>query len=277
MPGLVNCHGHTPMALLRSAGDGLPLDRWLHESIWPREARLDDEDVYWGMLFGATEMLCNGMTTTCEQYRHPSAVVEAVVEAGIRTVYTPAIFDVPNAGPDNTWEALLEAACRARRRRRRKTRATPDGIRAACRLHGATGGRESHRRRGPSARRIAADPSFGDGGRMRGRVGSLRHERAGTAGIGRGPGGSGVGSPCRLARRRRPLAARRARCGRRALPGLQWKAGLGDRPSASAPGRVGSGSAWGPTAPPPTTIFISGTKCGWPHSSPVPSPAIRMR
>ncbi len=111
MPGLVNCHGHTPMALLRSAGDGLPLDRWLHESIWPREARLDDEDVYWGMLFGATEMLCNGMTTTCEQYRHPSAVVEAVVEAGIRTVYTPAIFDVPNAGPNNTWEALLDAAC----------------------------------------------------------------------------------------------------------------------------------------------------------------------
>jgi 5-methylthioadenosine/S-adenosylhomocysteine deaminase len=111
MPGLVNCHGHTPMALLRSAGDGLPLDRWLHESIWPREARLEDEDVYWGMLFGATELLGNGVTTTCEQYRHPVPVVEAVLEAGIRTVYTPAIFDVPDAGPNNTWEALLQAAC----------------------------------------------------------------------------------------------------------------------------------------------------------------------
>jgi 5-methylthioadenosine/S-adenosylhomocysteine deaminase len=111
MPGLVNCHGHTPMTLLRSAGDGLPLDRWLHESIWPREARLEDEDVYWGMLLGATELLCNGVTTTCEQYRHPLPVVEAVVEAGIRTVYTPAIFDVPDAGPNNTWEALLGAAC----------------------------------------------------------------------------------------------------------------------------------------------------------------------
>ena len=29
MPGLVNCHGHSPMTLVRSAGDGLPLDRWL--------------------------------------------------------------------------------------------------------------------------------------------------------------------------------------------------------------------------------------------------------
>src|SRR5277367_6594845 len=48
MPGLVNCHGHAPMTLLRSAGDGLPLERWLHEAVWPREARLRDEDVYWG-------------------------------------------------------------------------------------------------------------------------------------------------------------------------------------------------------------------------------------
>ena len=111
MPGLVNCHGHTPMTLLRSAGDGLPLDRWLHESIWPREARLEDEDVYWGMLLGTTELLCNGVTTTCEQYRHPAPVVDAVLEAGIRTLYTPAIFDVPDADPGNTWEALLATAC----------------------------------------------------------------------------------------------------------------------------------------------------------------------
>jgi 5-methylthioadenosine/S-adenosylhomocysteine deaminase len=111
MPGLVNCHGHSPMTLLRSAGDGLPLHRWLHESVWPREARLVDEDVYWGMVLGAAELLCNGVTTTCEQYRHPTAVVDAVVHAGIRTVYTPAIFDVPAAGPGSTWEALLTETC----------------------------------------------------------------------------------------------------------------------------------------------------------------------
>ena len=33
------------------------------------------------------------------------------VDAGIRTVYTPAIFDVPDAGPGSTWEALLADAC----------------------------------------------------------------------------------------------------------------------------------------------------------------------
>jgi 5-methylthioadenosine/S-adenosylhomocysteine deaminase len=63
------------------------------------------------MLLGTTELLCNGVTTTCEQYRHPAPVVDAVLEAGIRTLYTPAIFDVPDADPGNTWEALLATAC----------------------------------------------------------------------------------------------------------------------------------------------------------------------
>jgi len=112
MPGLVNCHAHSPMTLMRSAGDGLPLDRWLGESVWPREALLTDEDVYWGMALGAVELLCNGTTTTCEQYRHPDAVVESVVDAGIRTVFTTAIFDVPGTGPGAGWEGLLADACR---------------------------------------------------------------------------------------------------------------------------------------------------------------------
>jgi 5-methylthioadenosine/S-adenosylhomocysteine deaminase len=110
MPGLVNCHGHSPMTLVRSAGDGLPLDRWLAEAVWPREGRMEDEDVYWGMMLGAAELLGNGVTTTTEQYRHPDAVSRALLDAGIRAVYTPAIFDVP--GADDTWESLLEGACR---------------------------------------------------------------------------------------------------------------------------------------------------------------------
>ncbi len=111
MPGLVNCHGHSPMTLVRSAGDGLPLDRWLTESVWPREARLTDEDVYWGMTLGAVELLGNGITTTCEQYRHPAPVMQALTDAGIRAVYTPGIFEVPGSGPGNTWEDLLDEAC----------------------------------------------------------------------------------------------------------------------------------------------------------------------
>ena len=40
VPGLVNCHTHAAMALLRGVGDDLPLMRWLSERIWPLEKAL---------------------------------------------------------------------------------------------------------------------------------------------------------------------------------------------------------------------------------------------
>ncbi|HEY3941461.1 MAG TPA: amidohydrolase [Acidimicrobiales bacterium] len=110
MPGLVNTHGHTPMTLLRGPGDGLPLRRWLEESIWPREAALTDEDVYWGMLLGAEELLRCGVTTSCEMYLHNRALAAAVFDAGLRAVLTPGIFDLPGAGPEAEWQCLLESA-----------------------------------------------------------------------------------------------------------------------------------------------------------------------
>jgi 5-methylthioadenosine/S-adenosylhomocysteine deaminase len=111
MPGLVNCHGHSPMTLVRSAGDGLPLDRWLAESVWPREALHGDDDVFWGMVLGAHELLCNGVTTTCEQYLHPGAVAGAVLASGIRCLFTPGVFDATGIDPDSTWEDHLVDAC----------------------------------------------------------------------------------------------------------------------------------------------------------------------
>ena len=36
LPGLVNTHSHAPMVLFRGQGEGLPLDRWLREVMWPR-------------------------------------------------------------------------------------------------------------------------------------------------------------------------------------------------------------------------------------------------
>jgi 5-methylthioadenosine/S-adenosylhomocysteine deaminase len=112
MPGLVNCHGHSPMTLVRSAGDGLPLDRWLSEAVWPREALHGDDDVFWGMTLGASEMLLNGITTACEQYLHAAAVAEAALASGIRCVLTPGVFDMPGIDAEGTWKAHLAEAGR---------------------------------------------------------------------------------------------------------------------------------------------------------------------
>src|SRR5690554_1461406 len=39
IPGLVNCHTHSAMSLMRGMADDLPLMRWLEEHIWPAERR----------------------------------------------------------------------------------------------------------------------------------------------------------------------------------------------------------------------------------------------
>ena len=38
LPGLMNGHTHTAMAMLRSYADDMPLMPWLEEKIWPFEA-----------------------------------------------------------------------------------------------------------------------------------------------------------------------------------------------------------------------------------------------
>ena len=190
--------------------------------------------MYWGMTLGASELLANGVTTTCEQYRHPAPVVEAVLDAGIRAMYTPAIFDVPDAGPGSSWEALLGRLLRDRRRDGRQGRPPRDGLRAACRLHGAARRTAGDRDRSPSPRRAVADPSLRDHGRVHRRTRALRHERAGAAGRRGGARGPRPGGARGVARRDRHGVAGRTRCRGRALPRLQRQARFGDRSLAGA-------------------------------------------
>ena len=57
MPGLVNAHAHGPMTLVRSAGDGLPLMRWLQEGVWPREGKMAPDDAYVGMQLASCDLV----------------------------------------------------------------------------------------------------------------------------------------------------------------------------------------------------------------------------
>jgi 5-methylthioadenosine/S-adenosylhomocysteine deaminase len=103
LPGLVNVHCHSPMTLFRGSGENLPLDRWLTEVLWPREAHLTEDDVFWGMTVAAAELLRFGVTTSCEAYFHEDALADAVVAAGSRAVITPGVLQLPGAAPDDRW------------------------------------------------------------------------------------------------------------------------------------------------------------------------------
>lgn len=86
LPGLINTHTHSPMALLRGYADDLPLDRWLHEKIWPIEAHLESADIYAGARLAVLEMIRTGTTTFCDMYLGMDEVAEVVEETGIRAV-----------------------------------------------------------------------------------------------------------------------------------------------------------------------------------------------
>lgn len=105
IPGLINLHTHASMALLRGVGDDLPLERWLHERIWPLEAKLvSPEFVYDGALMAASEMLKCGVTCFNDMYFFPEQVARAADALGMRaslgiiTVEFPTVY---GSGPED--------------------------------------------------------------------------------------------------------------------------------------------------------------------------------
>lgn len=93
IPGFVNTHTHAAMTLFRGFGDDMPLMPWLEEKIWPNEAKLTQEDVYWGAKLACLEMIKSGTTTFFDMYHKFHATAEAVEEMGIRAVISSACFD----------------------------------------------------------------------------------------------------------------------------------------------------------------------------------------
>ena len=81
---LVNGHTHAAMTLFRGYGGDLPLMRWLQEMIWPVEAKLEPEDVYWGARLACLEMIRTGTARFWDMYWHPEATSRAVRDAGLR-------------------------------------------------------------------------------------------------------------------------------------------------------------------------------------------------
>jgi 5-methylthioadenosine/S-adenosylhomocysteine deaminase len=90
---LVNGHTHAAMTLFRGYGGDLPLMRWLQEVVWPVEAKLEAEDVYWGVRLACAEMIRTGTTRFWDMYWHPGATARAVRDAGLRATIGGPLFD----------------------------------------------------------------------------------------------------------------------------------------------------------------------------------------
>jgi 5-methylthioadenosine/S-adenosylhomocysteine deaminase len=92
-PPMVNGHTHAAMTLFRGFGDDMPLMEWLETRIWPAEAKLRPDDVYWGTRVACLEMVRSGTSRFFDMYWHGAEVARAVVDAGLRAAISPVVID----------------------------------------------------------------------------------------------------------------------------------------------------------------------------------------
>ncbi|MDX1631977.1 MAG: amidohydrolase [Thermoanaerobaculia bacterium] len=103
MPGLINTHTHVPMTLFRGVADDLTLMEFLHENIFPAEAKwVDEEFVRVGTRLACLELLRGGITTFVDMYYFEDAIAEEASRCGLRAVVGETLIDFP--APDHaTW------------------------------------------------------------------------------------------------------------------------------------------------------------------------------
>lgn len=106
MPGLVNCHTHSAMTLLRGIRDDSNLHEWLEDYIWPAESRFTAEVTTKAVQFALAEMLLSGTTTFNDMYNPHGVdikqVYQAVRQSGMRCYFSPTLFTSPAETADET-------------------------------------------------------------------------------------------------------------------------------------------------------------------------------
>lgn len=91
MPGFQNAHTHSAMTFLRSYADDLKLDEWLNTKIFPAEAKLTGEAVYWFTKLAIMEYLSSGITSAYDMYSYMEDGARAVRDTGFCCVFCDSI------------------------------------------------------------------------------------------------------------------------------------------------------------------------------------------
>lgn len=88
MPGLYNCHTHSPMVLLRGIGNDKPLHTWLYDYIFPLESKLTAEQIKTASYLAIMEMIASGTVSFTDMYFYPEVTARAVEASGIKANLT---------------------------------------------------------------------------------------------------------------------------------------------------------------------------------------------
>jgi 5-methylthioadenosine/S-adenosylhomocysteine deaminase len=109
-PPMVNAHTHAAMTLFRGYGDDLPLMEWLRTKIWPVEAKLHPDDVYWGTRLACLEMIRSGTSRFFDMYWHGAEAARAVLDSGLRAAISTVMIDqLDPARGESMRDEMLES------------------------------------------------------------------------------------------------------------------------------------------------------------------------
>ncbi|MFD5698900.1 amidohydrolase [Streptomyces lasiicapitis] len=111
LPGLINCHTHSPMVALRGIAEDLPVEEWFNDYVWPIESNLEERDVELGARLACAEMIRGGVTTFADHYFAMDTVADVVAATGLRANLGQAYFS--SQGPEGR-AASLDFALRHR-------------------------------------------------------------------------------------------------------------------------------------------------------------------
>ena len=96
MPGLVNCHTHSAMTLLRGIRDDSNLHEWLEDYIWPAESQFTEDLTTQAVQLALAEMLLSGTTTFNDMYNPQGVdvdrIYQTVRQSGMRCYFSPTLF-----------------------------------------------------------------------------------------------------------------------------------------------------------------------------------------
>ncbi len=115
MPGFVNAHTHVSMSILRGYADDYDLHTWLHEHVFPAEAKMDSRCIKAGALLGIAEMIRTGTIAMTDMYSKITRVAEAAFQAGIYAnisngaiSFDPIGYDFENDNVTREMREMLE-------------------------------------------------------------------------------------------------------------------------------------------------------------------------
>ncbi|MCX6769855.1 MAG: amidohydrolase [Candidatus Micrarchaeota archaeon] len=107
LPGFVNTHSHSAMALLRGVAEDKKLHDWL-STVLKYEAKMDAASVRAGSSLACLEMLQSGTTCFNDMYFHMDEVAGAVSDSGMRAVLGYGMVDMDDEKKRKSELAISE-------------------------------------------------------------------------------------------------------------------------------------------------------------------------